>query len=85
MEELLHELLGYKGDYIGDYYSDMKGDTRSLDNGSHDCFAVEELYVAASKMNGWHVVAFLLSHAGCIWLRNVRPIQIATHACQDLT
>ena len=27
---------GYIGDYIGDYYRVIKGDTRSLDNGSAD-------------------------------------------------
>ena len=31
---------GYIGGYIGDYYRGIKGDTRSLDNGTYDAFEI---------------------------------------------
>ena len=37
MSHGLNSLKGvYIGDYIGDYYGVIKGDTRSLDNGSNE-------------------------------------------------
>ena len=41
---------GYIGDYIGDYYRGIKGDTRSLDNGSYS-HIMALLWVAGVTLN----------------------------------